>query len=320
MQRPRALHHAARPPSGLTQPTPGLLSGTFYSGAVERSRLVASIVAWYGEHARDLPWRRPDTSPWAVLVSEFMLQQTPVRRVLQPWQQWVSRWPTPAALAAEPVGEALRAWGRLGYPRRAQRLHAAATAITSEHEGRVPSDPAVLRTLPGVGDYTAAAVASFAFGARQVVLDVNVRRVLARLEGGTEAPAAAPTQAERRRAEAWLPDAGAARWSVAAMELGAQVCRAGDPLCSACPVQNDCRWLAAGRPPGPPRRRQLYEGTDRAARGHLLAHLRALPTDDAATEPRLLEGWPDRAQAVRALQSLVDDGLVRRDGDDGYRL
>lgn len=286
---------------------------------MDRDRLVNSIVGWYAAHARDLPWRRPGTSPWAIMISEFMLQQTPVQRVLTPWQQWVDRWPAPAALAADPAGEAVRAWGRLGYPRRAQRLHAAATAITDDHGGVVPRDPAALRALPGVGDYTAAAVASFAFGARQVVLDVNVRRVLARLEGGTDTPAGSPTVVERRRAEAWLPDQDAAQWSVAAMELGAQVCRAAAPSCGSCPVRPDCRWFAAGRPAGPARRRQLYAGTDRAARGHVLAHLRALPADGVAAEHQLIDGWPDRAQSQRALRSLLHDGLVHADGD-GFRL
>jgi len=297
----------------------GRVAGRLYSGAVDRTRLAASIVSWYGDHARDLPWRRPDTSPWAVLVSEFMLQQTPVRRVLQPWSDWLRRWPTPASLAADPVGEAVRAWGRLGYPRRARRLHASATAIVERHGGVVPRDPDALRALPGVGDYTAAAVASFAFGARQVVLDVNVRRVLARLECGSDTPTGEPTVAERRRAEAWLPANGADRWSVAVMELGAQVCRAADPACAGCPVSADCRWLAAGRPSGPPRRRQLYAGTDRAARGHLLAQLRAISPADTLAENRLVAGWPDRSQACRALTSLLDDGLVHV-ADDGYRL
>ncbi|MFT3860407.1 A/G-specific adenine glycosylase [Micropruina sp.] len=278
---------------------------------MDRTRLTSAVVDWYRQHARDLPWRRPDASAWAIMVSEFMLQQTPVARVLPPWRQWLERWPTPAALAAEPVGEAVRAWGRLGYPRRAQRLHAAATQITQRHGGRVPSQLDELRALPGVGDYTAAAVASFAYGAPTVVLDVNVRRVLARLDGGTDTPVGAPTAAERLRAEAWLPEQDAALWSVAAMELGAQVCRAGRPECGACPVRTDCRWLAAGRPAGPPRPRQSYAGTDRAARGHVLAKLRALPTGASADAATLLEGWPDPAQAAAALRSLLDDQLVR---------
>ncbi len=287
---------------------------------LDRPRLAATIVDWYDRHARDLPWRASDVSPWAIMVSEFMLQQTPVRRVLAPWREWLDRWPTPSALAAEPVGEAIRAWGRLGYPRRAQRLHAAAVAIVEDHAGEVPSDPDALRALPGVGDYTAAAIASFAFGTRRVVLDVNVRRVLARLDGGTDTPEGAPTAAERSRAEVWLPERPeAACWSVAAMELGAQLCRASNPGCTQCPVRDDCRWLAAGRPPGPPRRRQLYAGTDRAARGHLLHRLRIRSDATPASVAELLDGWPDHAQATRALHSLVADGLVVAE-TGGYRL
>ncbi len=287
---------------------------------MDTARLNTTIVAWYDRHARDLPWRAPDVSPWAVMVSEFMLQQTPVARVLGPWRDWLDRWPTPSALAAEPVGEAIRAWGRLGYPRRAQRLHGAAAAIVERHGGEVPSDPEALRALPGVGDYTAAAIAAFAFGSRQVVLDVNVRRVLARLDGGSDAPSGSPTTAERARATAWLPiGPTAARWSVAAMELGAQLCRANNPVCTACPVRQDCRWLAAGRPPGAPRRRQLYAGTDRAARGHVLHRLRERRSGETVAAPQLTAGWPDAEQAAKALNSLVADGLVVAE-PGGYRL
>lgn len=287
---------------------------------MDRTRLAGAVIDWYDRHARDLPWRSPDATPWAVMVSEFMLQQTPVARVLAPWREWLERWPTPSALAAEPVGEAVRAWGRLGYPRRAQRLHAAAVTIVERHGGEVPRDPDALRALPGVGDYTAAAIASFAFGVPQVVLDVNVRRVLARLDAGTDTPVGAPTVAERSRALAWLP-AGpdAIRWSVATMELGAQLCRASDPGCGSCPVRTACRWRAAGRPPGPPRPRQLYAGTDRAARGHVLQRLRERPAGDALAVDDLLHGWPDATQAHRALRSLVADGLVTA-SPGGYRL
>src|SRR6478735_3292826 len=163
------------------------------------------ILGWYDDHARDLPWRRPDASPWSVMVSELMLQQTPVARVLPVHEQWLERWPTPAALAAEPSGEAVRAWGRLGYPRRALRLHAAATAIVERHGGEVPASYDDLLALPGVGDYTAAAIASFAYGRRHVVLDTNVRRVLARLLAGHELPAPSVTKAERALAETVLP-------------------------------------------------------------------------------------------------------------------
>ncbi len=288
---------------------------------MRRAEVVWAVSAWYAEHARDLPWRTAETTPWGVMVSEFMLQQTPVARVLEPWRRWIQRWPTPAALAAEEPGEAVRAWGRLGYPRRALRLHAAATAIVTHHGGEVPSDLDALRALPGVGEYTAAAIASFAFGRRHSVLDTNVRRVLARLEAGRAAPAHSLTRDERDRAEAWLPDdpATAARWAVAAMELGAQLCTAAGPACGACPVSADCRWLAAGRPENAPARRtQPYAGTDRQARGALLAVLRA--SDSAAAE-ELLAAWPaDPEQAERALASLLTDGLIRRTPTDRYTL
>ena len=179
------------------------------------SPLHAPVLNWYAEHARDLPWRSPGTSAWAVLVSEVMLQQTPVARVEPVYRAWLERWPTPAALAAEPPGEAVRAWGRLGYPRRALRLHAAATEVVARHGGELPTTYDELRALPGVGEYTAAAVASFAHGARHAVLDTNVRRVLARTVGGEEQPAPALTAAERARAGSVLPDdpATAARWA-----------------------------------------------------------------------------------------------------------
>lgn len=274
--------------------------------------VVGRVVAWYDANARDLPWRAPGTSPWAVLVSEFMLQQTPVERVREPWARWLERWPTPAALAATPSGEAVRAWGRLGYPRRALRLHAAAVAVTERFDGQVPADLEDLRSLPGVGPYTAAAVASFAFGRRAVVLDTNVRRVIGRLAVGEASPGTAPTRAETAVAEAWLPDepALAARWAVASMELGAVVCTARRPRCEACPVPDRCAWRAAGYPerPGPPRRGQAYEGTDRQCRGALLAVLRS--SDDPVAEDELVACWPDGVQRERALASLVDDGLV----------
>src|SRR6516165_1160522 len=228
------------------------------------------MLDWFARHARDLPWRAPGATPWSVLVSEIMLQQTPVARVVPAHREWLGRWPTPAALAAEPAGEAVRQWGTLGYPRRALRLHHTATILTTRHGGTVPADVDALLALPGIGPYTAAAVASFAFGQRHAVLDTNVRRVLARLVTGRARPGAAPSAAERRLAESLLPaePAVAARWSVAVMELGALVCSAASPDCAACPVAGDCAWLAAGRPaePAPGRRAQRYDGTDRQCR------------------------------------------------------
>ena len=209
------------------------------------------VLGWYASHQRDLPWRAPGTAPWSVLVSEIMLQQTPVARVIPAHAAWIARWPTPAALAAEPPGEAIRQWGRLGYPRRALRLHETGDPPDRlRHGGTVPADREALLALPGIGSYTAAAVASFAFGQRHAVLDTNVRRVLARLVAGQPTPAAALSVAETRLAESLLPaePAIAARWSVAMMELGALVCTAASPQCGACPVA--ARLRLAGR--GPP--------------------------------------------------------------------
>jgi A/G-specific adenine glycosylase len=278
------------------------------------------VLAWYARHARDLPWRAPGATPWSVLVSEIMLQQTPVARVRPEYLRWIARWPTPAALAAEPAGEAIRQWGRLGYPRRALRLHETATILTARHGGKVPADRDTLLALPGIGSYTAAAVASFAFGQRHAVLDTNVRRVLARLVAGQPRAAATPSVAERRLAESLLPaePAVAARWSVAVMELGALVCTAASPRCDTCPVAGDCAWLAAGRPEEPKnsrepaeaagRRTQRYDGTDRQCRGRLLAVLRdsGVPVSRADFDAV----WPGQAQLARALDGLIADGLA----------
>jgi A/G-specific adenine glycosylase len=280
------------------------------------------VLRWYAEHARDLPWRSPDASAWSVMVSEFMLQQTPVARVLPVHEQWLARWPDPAALAAEPTGEAVRAWGRLGYPRRALRLHAAATVITERHDGEVPASYDELLALPGVGDYTAAAIATFAHGRRHVVLDTNVRRVLARTLQGVELPSVSVTRAERELAAEVLPqdEPTAATWSVAVMELGALVCTAANPRCAACPVAGLCAWRAAGHPTydGPPRKAQTWAGTDRQCRGRLLAVLR--DSEGPVHRSALDAAWSEETQRVRCLASLVEDGLVSHTGPDTYAL
>jgi A/G-specific adenine glycosylase len=282
---------------------------------------LAPLLSWYASHARELPWRQPDASPWAILVSEVMLQQTPVARVLPAYHAWLARWPTPRSLALSPPGEAVLQWGRLGYPRRALRLHAAARVITEEHAGTVPSSLTALAALPGVGSYTAAAVASFAFAQRHAVLDTNVRRVLARLVRGQEFPSRSTSAAETRLAESLLP-AGrpeAARWSVAVMELGALVCTAARPRCSGCPLVLDCSWRQAGSPPGTrspaaPR----YEGSDRHCRGSLLAVLREAAGPVQAGQ--LEAAWPDHQQRARALDGLVSDGLAEPLPDGRFAL
>ncbi|MGH3489375.1 MAG: A/G-specific adenine glycosylase [Actinopolymorphaceae bacterium] len=286
------------------------------------SSLHAPVLRWYATHARDLPWRRPDASPWGILVSEVMLQQTPVSRVLPAYDSWLRRWPTPGALAADTPGEAVRQWGRLGYPRRALRLHAAATTIARSYDGNVPARYDELRSLPGIGDYTAAAVASFAFRQRHAVLDTNVRRVLGRVVEGVEYPPTAVTTRERRTAESLVPDdaEAAASWAVSIMEVGALVCTARSPRCDACPLSRVCAWRLAGRPAydGPARRRQAYEGTDRQCRGRLLKVLR--DSSSPVGRPDLDAAWADVFQRERALDSLVADGLVEPLEHDEFQL
>jgi A/G-specific adenine glycosylase len=270
------------------------------------------VLDWYACAARTLPWRAAGVSPWAVLVSEIMLQQTPVARVLPSYGAWLVRWPTPAALAAEPAGEAVRMWGKLGYPRRALRLHECARELVVRFDGAVPADVDALLSLPGVGTYTARAVAAFAFGQRQPVVDTNVRRVVARAVLGLGA--AGPPSAGRDLAavEALLPSAPAeaARFSVALMELGALICTARSPRCGECPIAASCAWRRAGYPDytGPVARPQRYAGTDRYVRGLLLDVLRAAP--EPVPRPLLDAAWADAVQRGRALDSLVVDGLI----------
>ena len=293
------------------------------SGGAEaefRGRVHTAVLAWYAVAGRDLPWRHPDCSPWGVYVSEIMAQQTPIARILLPWQSWMGRWPTPADLAAASRADVLRAWGRLGYPRRAVNLHAAAKAMVEHHAGQVPKDPAALRALPGVGDYTVAAVASFAFGNPLPVLDTNVRRVLARIAIGEAQAAPTPTRGERDLAAAWLPDdcADANLWNVASMELGALVCTARTPQCATCPVRDLCRWRTAGHPAyaGVRKRPQGYAGTDREVRGRILALVR----DDDAPHPRAdFDPCADQARVDKLLVALIADGLVEH-SPDGYHL
>ncbi|WP_407341250.1 A/G-specific adenine glycosylase [Pengzhenrongella phosphoraccumulans] len=274
----------------------------------------AAISAWFVAHARDLPWRRPDRTAWGVLVSEVMLQQTPVVRVLPAWTDWMDWWPTPADLAAASTADVLRAWGRLGYPRRALRLQECARTITERHGGAVPRTEVELLALPGVGAYTAAAVIAFAYGGRSVVLDTNVRRVLARAIGGVALPPPSQTVAEVRSAAAIVPldPAEAALWAAASMELGALVCTARAPQCPACPIEARCAWRQAGQPTDvhlARRRTQAWAGTDRQARGRMMALLREAlePVPRAAIDGL----WPDRDQLDRCLDSLVADGLAQ---------
>ncbi|WP_448631783.1 A/G-specific adenine glycosylase [Cellulomonas soli] len=283
------------------------------TGPTTPAALHAPVLAWFDEHARDLPWRAPDRTPWGVLVSEVMLQQTPVVRVEPAWRAWMARWPEPANLASAATADVLRAWDRLGYPRRALRLQACAQAVVERHDGRVPDTEEQLLALPGVGAYTAAAVVAFAFGGRSVVLDTNVRRVLARSVDGEALPSPSPTVAERTRAAAMVPadDATAARWAAASMELGALVCTARSPRCGQCPVAAMCAWQLAGCPDdvhAARRRTQPWEGTDRQVRGRVMGLLREALEPVPADAVEAL--WPERTQLARCLDGLLADGLL----------
>ncbi|MEN3306574.1 MAG: A/G-specific adenine glycosylase [Micromonosporaceae bacterium] len=277
---------------------------------------------WFDEHARDLPWRRPDATAWGILVSEVMLQQTPVARVEPAWHAWLERWPTPVALAQDPPAEAIRAWGRLGYPRRALRLHECAVAIVARHAGVVPDGVDALLALPGIGAYTARAVAAFAYRQRQPVVDTNVRRLLARAVDGRADAGPATTAGDLATVLALLPEPGvaAARASVAFMELGALLCTARSPRCHECPLWKSCAWRLAGSPAGtgPRRRPQRYTGTDRQVRGLLLAVLRESTVPVPRTRLDLV--WPEHVQRARALAGLVDDGLVTALPGERYAL
>ncbi len=273
------------------------------------------LLRFYAEHARDLPWRGGAATPWSVLVSEIMLQQTPVARVIPVFRSWMERWPDPPALAAASRADVLRAWDRLGYPRRALRLHDAAVAITAQHAGVVPASVESLLELPGIGDYTARAVAAFAYGARAPVVDTNVRRVMSRAIRGVDEPGASATAADRALMESLLPTehATAARFSIAVMELGALRCTAARPRCEHCPIAARCAWLAAGRPAGdrvaPVQR---WHGTDRQVRGRIMAALRDRAGPIEANDVRAAA--TDPGQLDRCIDALVGDGLVRRVG------
>ncbi|MFB2598011.1 A/G-specific adenine glycosylase [Herbiconiux sp. P17] len=281
------------------------------------------VVDWFAVHARDLPWRRPGFPPWGTLVSEFMLQQTPVVRVIPRLDEWLTRWPEPAALAAEPAGEAVRAWQSLGYPRRALNLHACAVAITERFDGAVPNDVDALLSLPGVGDYTARAVAVFAFGSRHPVVDTNIRRVIARAVDGHPDASTPNPKRDLPAMTALLPrdDTAAARFNAGMMELGALICTARSPKCDLCPLAKVCAWRAAGYPdidiPRKPKQKK-YEGSDRQARGAIIRVLRESPGPVPAV--RLTEAVTEPARYSRALSGLLADGLMVAINDDLFGL
>ncbi|MBC2681266.1 A/G-specific adenine glycosylase [Corynebacterium anserum] len=321
--------------------------------------LAQELNAWFGVHGRDLLWRHPDTTPYGVLVSEIMSQQTPVRRVEPMWQAWMTRWPTPTDLAAATPADVIRQWANLGYPRRALRLQECAQVCVEKHNGDIPIAISDLEALPGVGSYTARAVAAFAFGQAVPVVDTNVRRVYRRVVDGEflQGPARSrdvrdvarllpyvdndPSLSRRHRG---LPDfpplpLGDPKFKDAAnlmcaslMELGALICTATNPACERCPIATHCRWLALGKPrpneeqqAAAKKRVQKFAGTDRQVRGKILAALRGISGETAPTavsalgESDIMSLWDDKLQLSRCLDSLLVDGLIEKTESDGAR-
>ncbi len=280
------------------------------------NQLEKPIVTWFKKNKRDLPWR--DTTPWGVMVSEYMLQQTPVNRVLPKWHEWMLRWPTPADLAQATPAEVITAWGRLGYPRRALRLHAAAQIIAQDFNNQIPQSVNVLQTLPGIGEYTAAAIAAFAFEKQTLVMDVNIRRLLTRVIDGNEHPKPAPTAKEKASRLALQPVKNAHIWAAATMELGALVCTSKNPICEQCPVISQCNWRKNGYPKTDlVRKSQDWHGTDRKCRGTIV---QALRENESLTENAIMKLWPDESQVEKALKSLQTDLLIQAIPRKRYRL
>ena len=274
------------------------------------------IIAWFKKNKRDLPWRKTDA--WGVLVSEIMLQQTPVQRVLPVYNEWMKRWPTPAHLAKATPAEVITAWGRLGYPRRALRLHECAKVITTEFKGVIPSTESELRKLPGIGEYTAAAMVAFAFEGSSLVLDINIRRLFSRLYKGEEAPAAAPTKAERLEYAEYVPQKNAHLWAAATMELGALICTAKSPICGRCPVADSCQWRSLDYPATDRiKRTQTWHGTDRQCRGTIV---QALRENSTLNKKQIHLLWDVPSQVEKAILTLLDDGLIEERRRNTYSL
>ena len=274
------------------------------------------ITSWFKKNKRDLPWRKTDA--WGVLVSEFMLQQTPVNRVLPIYEEWMKRWPTASSLSKATPAQVITAWGRLGYPRRALRLHECAKKITNNLGGKIPENEAELRALPGIGEYTAAAIAAFAFEKRSLVLDINIRRLYARLFDGVETPTQAATKVEKSRYEELIPKREPHVWAAASMELGAVICTSQAPKCGICPVAHVCAWRSLDYPKSDVvKRRQSWHGTDRQCRGTIV---QALRENEVLTKSQIAQLWDVPSQLEKALLTLLDDGLIESRGKNKFSL
>lgn len=274
------------------------------------------ITDWFKKNKRDLPWRSTDS--WGILVSEFMLQQTPVNRVLPVYIAWMKRWPTAAALSKATPAEVITAWGRLGYPRRALRLHECSKVITQELNGEIPKTESELRKLPGIGEYTAAAMVAFAFKGSSLVLDINIRRLFARLFDGVQIPAPSATKDEKIRYGKLIPKKNPHLWAAATMELGALICTSQAPKCAICPLAQQCLWRSLDFPQSElVKRRQSWHGTDRQCRGMIIQSLRE---NSILTKRQIDELWDVPSQLEKAILSLLDDGLIEARGKSKFSL
>lgn len=274
------------------------------------------ITNWFKKNQRDLPWRKTDA--WGVLVSEIMLQQTPVARVLPVYTEWMKRWPTPRDMSKASGGDVITAWGRLGYPRRALRLLECAKVISSDYNNRIPETEMELRKLPGIGEYTAAAIVAFAFKERSLVLDINIRRLFARAIDGVEVPTTSINKSERKERAALIPNRNPHLWAAATMELGALICTAAKPKCELCPIANHCRWRSLDYPKSDaPKRTQSWNGTDRQCRGVVVQALRENKT---LSKKELSKLWSMQPQFEKALVSLEKDGLITSPKKNYYSL
>ena len=270
-----------------------------------------ALLAWYDAQGRTIAFRA-SRDPYAILVSEVMAQQTQIARVEPAWRSFLERFPTVRELAEAAPADVLRAWRGMGYDRRALNLRRAAAAIVVEHGGAVPSDVAALERLPGIGPYTARAVAAIAFGSSTGAVDTNVRRVLGRALSLDPADARAVQAAANRS----VPRDRPAAWTHAVMDLGATVCRPRSPRCNACPIARWCRYVPAASSPAPRRRHTTpFPSTTRWLRGRILDRLRATP-GSAWTRIEAPIGDHDHAAIGRALAALARDGLVEL-RDDG---
>jgi A/G-specific adenine glycosylase len=304
--------------SGLT-PKPDAVAGT--GDPVPAPGWQPAVLRWGDDERRDLPWRAT-RDPWAILVSEAMLQQTQVTRVVPRYHAFLARFPTPTACAAAPAGEVVVAWAGLGYNRRAVQLHRAASTIAAEHGGVVPDSLAELQALPGIGPYTARAVLAFAHERDVGVVDTNAARVLARTAGRPLRPREA-----QAIADAAVPPGRGWAWNQAMLDLGATICRARAPRCDACPARPSCAWSQAGCPEpdpavgsaGVPGRQSRFDGSDRQGRGRLVDVLRAGPIPP--TQLPTAMGWPDDPdRAARVVLGMLADGLVVRTSAGSYAL